>query len=188
MSKEKFIELRKFSGKTLDDVLKYLKVDLSKSLHDAFSLLAQKRKDQRIYAIQKSGDLTASATNFNFAQLTLPKGKFHLTAALAYDGTGSGDEFTLSRAWLTRTLLTSAIPGDAVAGYNLAVIDPATRTDSGGDLVDHGYDQLTLHAHWYLDLKETAVVYLQGRATFSGGGATDPTYSASMVANGYVME
>ncbi len=188
MRRPKPLELRKFTGSSLDDCVAYLKRDVSKAFSDLFAILSQKKGTPTIKSVNiGSGGMAASGTNFTLAQLELPKGTWHIVTTVTFDSNSTGYTFSIARAWMTLAPAATGTPGDAELGINYASVNNGLTTDSGGDTDAHTYDEVSLTCQWLLDLSSDRLVTLQGRSIYAGGAGT-PAYRCSMVAHGYVME
>jgi hypothetical protein len=175
--KYRLSEVRKFSGYNLQDVLRFLKVDLSRGLQDLFAILNQKQKTQIFrQAVIRSGDMLGSGTTTPMLELTLPKGSFHIVGTCSFDDNGTSAATTIARIWITRDNGTT-LPDEAIRGYNYNRLDLASGS---------AYD-VPVMAQWLLELTAETTIYMMGRATYSGGSGA-PNFQAAMVAHGYVME
>jgi hypothetical protein len=171
------IELRRFTGRTLDEVTRYLSVDVSKSFADLFAQLTLPRRVPAVH--QRTGsDVSVSGSGVAARLLTieLPKGSWHITAQVyAVKATATLGALDI---WLTQQPAAGggSPAGDAVAGYNRARVDDD----------DSVHLNFSLSCHWYLELQAPKTIHLAGKADYGSG--TAPTLTGSIVAHGYTTE
>lgn len=181
-----FLELRPFSGQTLEACLGYLRRDVAKAFADLFAVLGQRREVPVFKSIVvEDGDIASTGNSFVMAALTLPKGRWHLTATAVLDGAGSSNSFTNARMWIDRDV-DGGITTEAVLGHNYTYIIAGQATDSGTDTVTHIYTTMPLMCQWRIDVDSESVMTLAGRSIYTGGGT--PKFYCALVAHGYVME
>ncbi len=79
--KASYLELRKFSGKSLDDVVNYLNRDISKAFSDLFAILTQPLDEIGEIFEKDFSDVSAATTGaiFGIGLITPPKGTWLVT-------------------------------------------------------------------------------------------------------------
>lgn len=177
-----YLEIRRFTGATLADAVRYLKVDIPKAFQDAMIILKQPQPVPQIYSsVATAGTIPASSNIFTMTTLSLPAGYWHIFGSCIFDDNGTGQNFSTSSNWITLggpTSFGGPVPSDAILGYNYARLEPEAGIT---------FDSLTLMSQYYLRLTAPKIVYLEGQAYYAGG-AGSPLFNAAMVAHGFVME
>lgn len=175
----KLVGLKRFQGRDLADVLRYLRGDLPRSFLDLTTVLQIPRRVPTIEAVHNTdlvSSWSGSATPQELTKLDLQPGKWHLYGTATYSQGSTSHTFTAASLWLTKSPI-AMVPQDALLGYNYSVL----QIDTGDD------DIVSLSCQWVIDLAQRTTISLQGQATYSGG-ASAPKYRCALVAHGYVME
>jgi len=162
----RFVGVRKFLGKDLADVLRFLRVDLGKSMDDLFTVIRNatlfNTYKEKLYETPQS--LPASGTTFEVFSIDLEPGDWDLVGTMYVNW--SGIVMTGYEAWISDESL--SVVG-AILGYSHAVAD---FTRSARTLIVHRRVQNT----------EPVRLYMCAYATYGTGS---PTYQASLIARGY---
>jgi hypothetical protein len=152
----KLLGLKPFFGRSLNEVVEYLRIDVAKGFSDLFAVLNSVKlaEDYAEASMADAASFSATATAMDIAQITLPPGDWNVFGAVLFDSNGSSNP--TGTAWISLASLSST---GTVLGKSIVGAVPLTST---------GYRQVSVFRR--VTLGQRSNVYLGASSVYTAGG------------------